>query len=157
MKFKIQIIYVQSKKIKSFEALDLLYLDKIKPFCDIELIVVKSEDLDRKNKEIKKQKESLKILEKIKSDDLVILCDENGEEPKSEVFAVDLMKSLELHKKVILIIGGAFGVSDDLKQRAQKTIKLSQFVLNHHIAKIVLLEQIYRSFTLAKGIPYHNE
>lgn len=157
MKFSIQIIYIQSKKNKTFELVDQIYLEKIKPFCAVDLIVIKSEDLDRKNKNIKKQKESLKILDKLKADDLVILCDENGDAPTSEGFALELMPLLEVHKKLTFIIGGAFGVSDELKARAQKSLKLSQFVLNHHIAKIVLLEQVYRSFTLSKNIPYHNE
>lgn len=134
-----------------------MYLDKISVFCDIELIVVKSEEVERKNKEIKKQKETEKILQKIRPDDYVILCDEGGQSLVSEKFATTLMTQLETYKRVTFIIGGAFGVTEELKSRAQWSISLSPFVLNHHIAKIVLAEQIYRAFTIAKNIPYHNE
>lgn len=148
---------MQSKKLKPFEAVDAFYLDKLKHFCDIDLIAIKSEDIDRKNKEIKKRKESEKILQKIKPEDYVFLCDERGQVLSSEVFSETLMKQLEVYKRVIFVIGGAFGVDSILKSRANATLSLSKFIFNHHIAKIVLEEQIYRAFMIAKNIPYHNE
>lgn len=157
MKIQIQIVFVQSKKLKPFEAIDEMYLDKLKHFCDIDLIAIKSEDIDRKNKEIKKQKESEKILQKIKPEDYVFLCDERGHVLSSETFSEILMKQLEVYKRVVFVIGGAFGVDSLLKSRANATLSLSKFVFNHHIAKIVLEEQIYRAFMIAKNIPYHNE
>ena len=55
------------------------------------------------------------------------------------------------------VIGGAFGADDALKSRAQFTLKLSDMTLNHHVALVSLLEQIYRAHTIIKNLPYHNE
>lgn len=60
-------------------------------------------------------------------------------------------------KRSVFVIGGAFGVDETVKARAQKTICLSSMVLNHLVAKVVVLEQIYRSFTILGHLPYHNE
>lgn len=157
MKLTAQLIYVQSKKIKVFDTVGELYAEKLKPFCEYEKILIKSEETERKNKDIKKDKESERILQKIKSDDYIILCDEGGKRFSSEEFSKLFINELETHKKVIFVIGGAFGVSEELKNRAQLSISLSSFVFNHHIAKLVLEEQIYRAFTISKNIPYHNE
>lgn len=134
-----------------------LYIKKIQNFCDIKILSVKSDSFSREDGCIKKVKDTQKILEKISKEDFVILCDEGGEELSSEKFSTKLMQNLELHKKVVMIIGGAFGVSEELMKRSQSKLKLSSFVLNHHIAKIVLLEQVYRAFAIERGLPYHNE
>jgi 23S rRNA (pseudouridine1915-N3)-methyltransferase len=55
------------------------------------------------------------------------------------------------------LIGGAFGFGNEIRERADWTWSLSSMVLNHHVAQAVVLEQVYRAFTIWKNIPYHNE
>ncbi len=157
MKSAIQIISVKSKKSAEFESLFNLYESKITNFCDVKFDDIKSYEIDRDQKEIKILKESSAIEAKIEKGSYIILCDERGKNLKSLEFAKTLEEQLVVRKKVSFIIGGAFGVSDQLINKADLKICLSPFVLNHLMAKAVLLEQIYRTFTIIKNIPYHND
>ena len=83
--------------------------------------------------------------------------DERGRELDSYKFSAEIQKAIEANKKrVIWVVGGAFGLSDDSKRRANVTLCLSKLTLNHLVAQTLLLEQIYRGLTIIKGIPYHN-
>jgi 23S rRNA (pseudouridine1915-N3)-methyltransferase len=84
--------------------------------------------------------------------------DERGLALDSRGFAKKLLHTIELGKsRIIFVIGGAFGSSEELKTRANWTLKMSDMVFNHLIVKAVFLEQLYRGFTIIKGIPYHND
>lgn len=157
MKSLVQIISVRSKKVSEFESLFDLYNRKIANYSDLRFDDLKSYDADRDQKQIKIEKESEMILNKIEPQSYTILCDERGKTLNSLELAKLLAETLEVKKKVTFIIGGAFGVNDAVKNKADFKINLSPFVLNHLVAKSVLLEQIYRTFTIIHKIPYHNE
>lgn len=157
MQSLIQFISVKSKKSTEFENLFTLYKNKISKFTDIKFDEIKSHEVDREQKNLKIEKESKSIIEKLDSQSYVILCDEIGSDLNSLKFANLLNDQLQIRKKVTFIIGGAFGVSEELKNRADLKVSLSPFVLNHLMAKAVLLEQVYRTFTIINKIPYHNE
>jgi 23S rRNA (pseudouridine1915-N3)-methyltransferase len=157
MKSLIQFISVKSKKSPEFEKLFSLYESKISNYTDIRFDEIKSYEVDRDQKKIKIEKESQSILDKIEPSSFVILCDEKGKSINSIYLAKIVGETLEVRKKITLIIGGAFGVSEDLKNKADLKVSLSPFVLNHLVAKTVLLEQLYRTFTILHKIPYHNE
>lgn len=154
---KASLIYIESSRedfaIKALE----LYTEKIKRFCNFETIKLKSPSLARDNKELKIKEEFKLIQSKIKDNDFLVLLDERGKQLSSRELAKKLSMWVEGPKRVVFIIGGAFGIAEDLKKKAHVTISLSQMVMNHHIAMVVLLEQIYRSFTIIKNIPYHND
>jgi 23S rRNA (pseudouridine1915-N3)-methyltransferase len=59
--------------------------------------------------------------------------------------------------RIVFVVGGAFGFDDRLRTRADEVISLSNFVLNHHVAEAVALEQVYRAISINKNLPYHNE
>ncbi len=157
MKPLIKILSIKSKTQYEFEKLFDLYESKISKFCNIELIDIKSFEVERNQSQIKIDKESNSILEKIDSSSFIILCDETGKNMNSLGFSEEISEALDIRKKVTFIIGGAFGVSEELKQKADLKICLSPFVLNHLMAKAVLLEQVFRTFTIINKIPYHNE
>lgn len=157
MKPSIQILSVKSKSQSDFEGLFEYYTQKISNFCKIDLIEIKSFEVDRSQNKLKVDKESENILEKIPKDAYIILCDESGKNMNSLGFSEVCKDALEVQKKVVFIIGGAFGVNDEVKNIAHLKICLSPFVLNHLMAKAVLLEQIFRTFTIINKIPYHNE
>lgn len=105
-----------------------------------------------------KDKEGVKILEYIKKDDYIVLLDEKGSDIKSEGLA-DLLanRMIDSTRRIVFVIGGAYGVSELVKERANYTLKLSSLVFPHMLVRVILLEQLYRSFTIIKGEKYHHE
>lgn len=134
------------------------YLRKIDPLQRIEMLeVAGSAGAARENSEVKKKEDSRALLAALKADDYVVLFDERGQGLDSEGFAKKLNQfQLSGKKRVVFIIGGAYGVNEDVRSRAQATLSFSKLVMNHWIAQLVALEQIYRGFAILKGLPYHN-
>lgn len=154
---KFVFLHVSSSKEKWCEEASAVYLQKLKHFTAFELLALSSKKLARAESSAKLVLESQEILEFLQPDDFVILFDEKGKSLDSPAFADVVQKTLMSGKKrCVWIIGGAFGVSEDLKKRAQVKLSLAPFVLNHQVAQVVALEQIYRAFTILKGLPYHN-
>jgi 23S rRNA (pseudouridine1915-N3)-methyltransferase len=134
------------------------YLRKIDPIQTIELIeIAGAQGASRDNSEVKKKEDSKALLTALKIDDYVVLFDERGQGLDSEAFAKKLNQfQMTGKKRIVFLIGGAYGVNDEVKKRAQLTLSFSKLVMNHWIAQIVALEQIYRGFAILKGLPYHN-
>ena len=105
-----------------------------------------------------KEKEGEKLLELLKKEDYVVLLDERGREMKSEGFA-ELVENrmVDSVKRMVFIIGGAYGVSDKVRVRANYEWKLSSLVFPHMLVRIILLEQLYRAMTIVRGEKYHHE
>ncbi|ADY72741.1 Ribosomal RNA large subunit methyltransferase H [Desulfurobacterium thermolithotrophum DSM 11699] len=105
--------------------------------------------------EVKKQRtkedEGKKLLEKAKG--YIVALDERGREMTSKEFASFLQK----HPFITFIIGGADGLSEEVREKSNFLLSLSKFTLQHDIARIVLLEQIYRADQIIKGTPYHRD
>jgi len=134
-----------------------LYTQKIKPFIPFEVKELKPKKTARDQKEYKLKEESEMILNEITSDDFVVLFDERGKSISSEEFSQQIEKIFMSGKKrAIFIIGGAYGVDESVRKKAQVCISLSKMVMNHLVAQTVALEQIYRGLTIIKKIPYHN-
>lgn len=130
---------------------------KISHYADFEVITLKTLKLDRDEADRKKTFEEGEIIKKISKDDFVILFDEKGKMLTSIGFADQITKCETSGKKrICYIIGGAFGVTDKIKQRSDLQLSLSSWVLNHLVAETVVLEQIYRAYTIKNRIPYHN-
>ena len=105
-----------------------------------------------------KEKEGEKILATLKKDDYVVLLDEKGKDIKSEALA-ELIENrmVDSIRRMVFIIGGAYGVSKDVEERANYTWKLSNLVFPHMLVRVMLLEQLYRAMTILKGEKYHHE
>jgi 23S rRNA (pseudouridine1915-N3)-methyltransferase len=147
----------KSSKQEWFEKFETIYSEKINHFCDFEIVHLKTVSVDREHFIEKIEFEEKALLKKITSDDFVILSDERGKKFDSLQFADAHLRAHQSGKKrIVFIIGGAYGVSESVRKRAQLVISLSSMVLNHLVAESVLLEQIYRSFTIQNRIPYHN-
>ena len=96
------------------------------------------------------------ILDKIHKTDFVILLDIKGTKFSSEKFSDYLNKISMNHSSICFIIGGAFGVSDAVKSRANSGLSFSDMTFPHMLARIMLLEQIYRAIAIDHGHPYHK-
>jgi 23S rRNA (pseudouridine1915-N3)-methyltransferase len=105
-----------------------------------------------------KEKEGEKILSLIKKEDYVVLLDEKGKEMKSEGLA-DLISNrmVDSVRRMVFVIGGAYGVSNAVTERANYSWKLSSLVFPHMLVRVILVEQIYRALTIINGEKYHHE
>ncbi len=140
-----------------FETASQLYIKKINGFWNFEITTLKTLKQGRDDAASKKSFEETELLKKISSDDFIILFDETGRSLNSIQFSEQLEKATTSGKKrIVFIIGGAFGVSDEIKKQAHLKVGLSAMVMNHLVAETVALEQIYRSLTILNRIPYHN-
>ena len=153
---KIKCIAIGKTKSQDFLNLIKSYLSKINHYINFEFIIL-NEIKSIKNKSIQKNKEAEAILKNIKADSHIILLDENGKELSSVFFSKFIQHHLNSSKKeIIFIIGGAYGFSDKLLKRANEKISLSKMTFSHQMVRIIFLEQLYRSFTILKNEPYHN-
>ena len=105
-----------------------------------------------------KNKEGDLILSKLDKKDLVILLDEKGKVYSSNEFAEFIQnKTINSVKKLVFVVGGAFGFSDEVYKRANYKISLSKMTFSHQMIRIFVLEQFYRSLKIISNEPYHNE
>jgi 23S rRNA (pseudouridine1915-N3)-methyltransferase len=105
-----------------------------------------------------KQKEGILLLSKLKTSDTLILLDEQGQQYTSEGFSDWIAKhQMKATKNMVLVIGGAYGFSDDVYARAQEKIALSKMTFSHQMVRLILKEQLYRAMTILKGEPYHHK
>jgi len=136
-----------------------LYIGRIKKYSGFEVITI-SDLKNTRNIPIKDQKvkEGQKILQSVTSDDYVILLDERGKEFRTLEFSGMLEKVFMLPKKrIIYVIGGPWGFSDEVYSRADLKMSLSKMTFPHQLVRLLFLEQLYRAFTIIKGEPYHHE
>lgn len=98
-----------------------------------------------------------RVLAAISPQEYVVVLDERGKDLTSDGLADMLAMVGEEHAAgVVFAVGGAYGHSDAVRQRADRVVKLSSCVLNHAVAQVVLLEQVYRAYTILRGEPYHH-
>lgn len=104
-----------------------------------------------------KEKEGGLILSKLTNADYLVLLDENGKEYNSVGFSEFLQKQMNSGvRKVIFVVGGAYGFSDSVYKRANAKIALSQMTFSHQMVRLFFKEQLYRGFTILKNEPYHH-
>ncbi|HLW63554.1 MAG TPA: 23S rRNA (pseudouridine(1915)-N(3))-methyltransferase RlmH [Flavobacterium sp.] len=104
-----------------------------------------------------KQKEGELILTKISATDHLILLDEKGKDFSSIAFADELQKKMNAGiKTLVFVIGGPYGFSEEVYQKAKGKISLSKMTFSHQMVRLFVIEQLYRSFTILKNEPYHH-
>lgn len=137
------------------------YLKRISAYSKIEIIEVNDSPVkDNPNDfdiEKAKQTEGKLVLNHIKNNDYVISLDMNKKEMDSIEFSSYLIKKIELSgSNLTFIIGGSYGLSDELKNRANDSISLSKMTFLHQMTRLILLEQIYRGFKIYSHETYHK-
>jgi 23S rRNA (pseudouridine1915-N3)-methyltransferase len=105
-----------------------------------------------------KLQEGKQVLERLRPGDYLILLDEHGKLYRSVEFAGQLEKWMAAgHKRLIFLVGGAFGFSPELYERAQAKFSLSPMTFSHQMVRLFFAEQLYRAFSILRNEPYHNE
>jgi 23S rRNA (pseudouridine1915-N3)-methyltransferase len=140
------------------EGLDL-YASRLKhyvPFSIVEIPELKK--VASLTRQQIKEKEGELILKQVGQQDILVLLDEHGREYRSLEFADFLEKQLATGaKNLIFTVGGAYGFSDAVYDRANWKISLSKMTFSHQMVRTIFAEQLYRAFTILKGEPYHHE
>ena len=105
-----------------------------------------------------KEKEGELILKKLQSADQLILLDENGKQWSSVGFSEFLQKKMNSGiKQLVFVIGGPYGFSDTVYQKAQGKLSLSAMTFSHQMVRLFFTEQLYRAFTILNNEPYHHK
>ena len=129
------------------------YLKRLQRFTRCEVIETREGSSDRASLE----KESQRLLEAIPAKSLTILLDVNGSEWSSRELARELQRwENDSVKEVAIVIGSQDGVNSAVADRAQKRWQLSRLTLTHEMARVVAVEQLYRAYTINRGLPYQK-
>ncbi len=137
------------------------YIKRLSRFCRVEVIEVADEQapetLSASQEEQVKKKEAERINGKIKEGTLLIVLDVKGEKLDSESFARKLQAFLlSGNSHITFVIGGSLGLDPELVKKAHFRLSLSDMTFPHQLARLILLEQIYRAFKIMNGEPYHK-
>lgn len=155
----IELLCIGKDSADVFEEAILQYVKKIKLYNNFTIIAIpylkntKALSFDEQ-----KRKEGELLLKKIEASDKVILLDERGKQLTSVKFSQEIQKILNSGaKKLIFIIGGAYGFSEEVYQRANALMSLSQLTFPHLMTRLIFVEQLYRAFTILHHEPYHHD
>ena len=146
-------------KTKSSELVRLIneYVKRINFYKKFKIIVVNSlKSKKNSEKEIKKF-EGENILKSVKKNELIFLLDENGKSFNSRKFADFLSNKFKTNKSIVFVVGGAHGFSNEIKQKSNEIISLSEMTFSHQIIRLFFTEQLYRALTIINNHPYHND
>ena len=146
-------------KTKSSELVGLIneYIKRINFYEKFKIIEVNSfKSKKNSEKEIKKI-EGENVLKNIKKNELIFLLDENGKSFNSRKFANFLSNKFKTNKSIVFVVGGAYGFSNEIKQKANEIISLSEMTFSHQIIRLFFTEQLYRALTIINNHPYHND
>jgi len=134
-----------------------LYLDRLSHYGSIELIELPVSAGKATSPEAQVDKESGAITRAIKPSDYAVMCHDTGKEMNSEEFATWMQKKMNSGTKCLsFIIGGAYGVNSEVRQRANESLSFSRMTFTHDMIRLVLAEQLYRAHTILKGEKYHH-
>lgn len=136
-----------------------IYMSRLKhyiPFNVVEIPELKN--VSALTKDQIKTREGELILKYLRPTDDVVLMDERGKQYSSVEFAKILQDKISyIGKDIVFVIGGAYGFSQAVYERADSKISLSRMTFSHQMVRAIFVEQIYRAFTIMRGEPYHHE
>ena len=144
-KYLIEGISDYQKRLKhytNFERIEIANLKNAKNFSESELM----------------QREGELILKQIKNSDHLVLLDDKGKDFTSQKFAQKLQQwMLSGKKRLVFVVGGAYGFSDEIYKRGNEKLSLSKMTFSHQMVRLFFVEQIYRGYTILNNEPYHHE
>ena len=158
---KIKIVTVGKLKEKYLKDGIAEYTKRISRFAKLEMIELADEKTPDKASELENQKiletEGARILSKVGERDFVVVLAIEGKTLSSEEFSKQLEQaSIKGYSTLTFIIGGSLGLAPVVKNRANLSISFGRLTLPHQLMRLVLVEQIYRAFTIQQGSPYHK-
>ncbi|MFY0644568.1 MAG: 23S rRNA (pseudouridine(1915)-N(3))-methyltransferase RlmH [Bacteroidia bacterium] len=152
----IQFIVLGKTKERYFQESEQEYLKRLTRFVKLNYLSLSASKKEQ-NRELCLKQEEQSLLKQIKSSDYVILLDEGGKNYDSRAFAEQLNNWMSHNQNICFVVGGAFGFSEKIKERANSKLSLSKLTFPHHMVRSIFLEQLYRAFTILNGGKYHND
>lgn len=125
------------------------------PFCITTIPELKN--TKSLSEEQQKEREGELILKQLQPSDTVVLLDEHGKEFRSIEYADWISRQQQTARKLVFVIGGPYGFSKAVYDRANSKISLSKMTFSHQMVRLIFCEQLYRACTIIKGEPYHHE
>ena len=155
----VELIVVGKTDMKEVEALVAMYTKRINHYVRFAITTIADVRNTRKLSEAEQKRlEGEAILRLINDSDHVALLDEHGAELRSIEFAELMQRRMSSGvKRLVYIIGGPYGFSDAVYQRANSKLSLSKMTYSHQLVRAIFTEQLYRAFTILKNEPYHHE
>jgi len=133
------------------------YLKRLGPYADVRVVEIADRDPGRGGEAKALAEEGADILRALPADAHVITLEIGGKQLTSEAFSARLQAlGLEGRSNVAFVIGGSHGIAAEVTARAHERLSLGPMTLPHNMARVVLLEQVYRAFRIARGEPYHK-
>ena len=155
---KTELILVGKTVNKHFNAVINDYVERIGHYMPFSITTIPElKNTKNLSESQQKEREGELILKQIQSTDTVVLLDEHGKEFRSIEFADWIQKKQNTARRLIFVIGGPYGFSNDVYERANEKISLSKMTFSHQMVRLIFTEQIYRACTIIKGEPYHHE
>ncbi|MEZ4180314.1 MAG: 23S rRNA (pseudouridine(1915)-N(3))-methyltransferase RlmH [Candidatus Doudnabacteria bacterium] len=155
--YKISIICLGKLKESGYKQLEAEFSKRLSPFAKFQIIELAEEpyfentDLDKV-----RFKEAQKIKKQIKSDSVVVMLEEAGLSKDSLEFASFIERIGSIQKEIVFILGSGIGLDPSVKEFSNYTLSLSPMTFPHNMARVVLVEQIYRAMTILSGKDYHK-
>ena len=155
---QIKLIAIGKTDLSELERLISIYQNRLSHYVRFSFEIIPDlKNTKNLSEKLQKEEEGKLILSKITSTDRLMLLDENGKEMNSIEFSGFLQKQMNSGiKQLVLAIGGPYGFSEAVYQKASGTLALSKMTFSHQIVRLFVIEQLYRGFTILKNEPYHH-
>ena len=155
---RIVLIYVGKTNKEYFREAINVYIDKIKHYNKLDFIEIKTINKKNLSKIDVCKREGELIVARINHSDHLVLLDDKGVSYTSKSFASKLERWMVLSKKrLVFVIGGAYGFSDLVYSRADEKLSFSRMTFSHQMIRLFFLEQLYRAYSIINKQPYHHE
>jgi 23S rRNA (pseudouridine1915-N3)-methyltransferase len=135
------------------------YAERVKHYIGFDITVIPElKNTKSLSPEQQKQQEGEMILKQFQAGDHVVLLDEHGKELRSVEFSKYMEQKMQtVSKRLVFVIGGPYGFSQDVYGRANEKLSLSKMTFSHQMVRLIFVEQLYRAMTIMRGEPYHHE
>jgi 23S rRNA (pseudouridine1915-N3)-methyltransferase len=152
------LILVGKTTDKHFQAAISDYADRITHYMPFDIVTIPElKNTKSLSEEQQKTMEGELILKQLQPSDTLVLLDEHGKELRSIELAKWLEQKQQTARRLVFVIGGPYGFSEAVYNRANEKLSLSKLTFSHQMVRLVFTEQIYRACTIIKGEPYHHE
>lgn len=156
---RVTLLLVGKTVNKHFVELIDEYAGRVKHYIGFDITVIPElKNTKNLSTDQQKQQEGELILKQIQTADHVVLLDEHGKEFRSVEFSTWVEQKMQMvSKRLVFVIGGPYGFSQEVYGRANEKISLSKMTFSHQMVRLIFVEQLYRAMTIMRGEPYHHE
>lgn len=155
---KITLMVVGKSNNIHLHKLEEVYRDRLKHYTNFDISVIPElKNTKNLSESEQKDREADLILKAIDNNDEVVLLDENGKQFSSVAFSDFIDKKMQSStKRMVFVVGGPYGFSQKVYDRATSKLSLSAMTFSHQMIRVIFIEQLYRAFTILRGEPYHH-